>query len=240
MTIYLEYRGYSVELPQGETVVGRDVACTLRFDDASVSRRHVMVSRNGDDVFVQDLGSTNGSFLNGDPIATRTPLRDRDAIEIGGHQLILRVADDTAEQRSTRRVTNFRELGKMNRAPAKRPAPPTQPSERRRHDRAPVELRLVYTSSALEIEAVTRDLSLSGVFVVTEVFDPPGTSCQLQIFGDGGAPLELQGIVRRVVERAPTGLAIEFVGLGEHQRAWLELVTTRRTRTTTIEKIDPV
>jgi hypothetical protein len=107
------------------------------------------------------------------------------------------------------------------------------PLNRRRHDRQVIELHLVYTSSELEIEAMSRDLSESGVFVCTQVLDPIGTECQLTILVDGGPPIDVHGVVRRVVERAidgdPIGLGVEFVGLGEPQRSWIR---------TTIDRMD--
>lgn len=110
MIIYLEYRGYSVELPQGETVLGRDIGCALRLNDSGVSRRHLRVLRKGDDVIVEDLGSTNGSFLNGRKVTKRTRLGDRDAIELGGHQLLVRMFDEDGEQRDTFRIRSVEEL----------------------------------------------------------------------------------------------------------------------------------
>ena len=43
--VYLEYLGDAVELPIGETVIGRDIGCSLRFNDPSVSRRHLKIVR---------------------------------------------------------------------------------------------------------------------------------------------------------------------------------------------------
>jgi hypothetical protein len=90
------------------------------------------------------------------------------------------------------------------------------PLNRRRHDRQAIELHLVYTSSELEIEAMSRDLSESGVFVCSQVLEPIGTECQLTILVDGGPPIDVRGVVRRVVERArdgddSIGLGVEFV-----------------------------
>ncbi len=56
-------------------------------------------------------------------------------------------------------------------------------------------------SSELEIEATTRDLSTSGVFVCTQVLEPLGTTCELTLLVDGGPPVHVKGVVRRVVER---------------------------------------
>src|SRR5438067_9911139 len=104
MAIYLEYMGYSVELPGGDTVVGRDVTCSLRFNDSAISRRHLRISREGGDVFVEDLGSTNGTELNGNLIEGRTQVSDRDTIRVGEHYLQVRFTDDNADQPSTRRL----------------------------------------------------------------------------------------------------------------------------------------
>jgi hypothetical protein len=121
--------------------------------------------------------------------------------------------------------------------------PTVRPEDRRRHDRKPVELRLVYSSSELEIEATTRDLSVSGVFVCSAVLDPVGTACELTLLVDGGPPLHLRGVVRRVVDRAeaglePVGLGIEFVEVGAAERRWLELATQRLDDTRAIRKPD--
>ena len=107
------------------------------------------------------------------------------------------------------------------------------PLSRRRHERRPVELSIVYVSSELEIEATSRDLSQSGVFVCSEVLDPIGTECELTILLDGGPPLHIKGVVRRVVERQehpdaePCGLGIEFSNVGATERAWLEATVER-------------
>ena len=96
---------------------------------------------------------------------------------------------------------------------------------KRRHDRLPIELHLVYVSSELEIEATSRDLSPSGVFVCSQVLDPIGTKCKLTFLVDGGPPLEIDGVVRRVVEHEnpdQTGLGVEFSRVGDTERAWLD------------------
>lgn len=111
------------------------------------------------------------------------------------------------------------------------------PLNRRRHDRHAIELNLIYSSSELELEATSRDLSESGVYVCTQVLDPLGTRCELTILGDGGPALRIAGVVRRVVEREevgkdPVGLGIEFTGVGDAERAWLRRLVARANRTT--------
>ena len=52
-------------------------------DDGFVSTVHARVFRRGDEVFVEDLGSRNGTFLNGDRVATPTRLRRGDRVQFG-------------------------------------------------------------------------------------------------------------------------------------------------------------
>ena len=271
-TFYLEYLGNSVELPLGETLVGRDVGCALRFNDAAVSRKHLRLIRRLDEVFIEDLSSRNGTLVNGRVMVTAIRLEDGDTISVGSRQLVVRVLDGSEEEQATlvlkdlsqAEVKSARRQTTMQMAvtvpPPKghqrcptcgagvtitddscsncgyewgsfRPATPTReatnPLSRRRHERQSIELRLIYSSAELEVEAATRDLSVSGVFVCSSVLDTVGTRCELSILIDGGPPLHVHGIVRRVVEKAdaePVGLGIEFVELGTAERDWINSI----------------
>src|SRR4051812_6669624 len=87
--VYLEYQGDSIELPVGETVIGRDVTCSLRFNDPSVSRRHLRFVRRHDTVFVQDLGSTNGTTLNGKVVSGPIMVEEGDEVAVGSRKVTL-------------------------------------------------------------------------------------------------------------------------------------------------------
>jgi pSer/pThr/pTyr-binding forkhead associated (FHA) protein len=63
-------------------VIGRLPECTVVLGDPNVSRRHAEVRRQGADVVVVDLGSTNGTRVNGVPVRER-PLADGDEIMVG-------------------------------------------------------------------------------------------------------------------------------------------------------------
>jgi hypothetical protein len=82
--------GDSVELPLGETLIGRDTACTLRFNDPSVSRRHVRFVRRQEDVFIEDLASTNGTRVNARLITGPLRIHDGDVVTIGTRELYVR------------------------------------------------------------------------------------------------------------------------------------------------------
>jgi len=68
-------------------VVGSDPGCDLTLDVDLVSVRHCRFSETDGDWWVEDLGSTNGTFVNGDE-ASETPLKDGDVIQVGEAQLV--------------------------------------------------------------------------------------------------------------------------------------------------------
>jgi pSer/pThr/pTyr-binding forkhead associated (FHA) protein len=75
-------------------VMGRSRSCTLRLPgDATVSRQHCLVELDGDGVWVQDLGSLNGTFVNGEKIGQREPLRDGDVTMVQPGRQSLRDGD---------------------------------------------------------------------------------------------------------------------------------------------------
>jgi diguanylate cyclase (GGDEF)-like protein len=74
--------GKRFPLQRNEVVLGRGSDCDIQVDRDSVSRRHARVFRNGDQWMVEDLGSTNGSYVNDVPVQ-RSILRDSDFLKIG-------------------------------------------------------------------------------------------------------------------------------------------------------------
>ncbi len=69
-------------LGSDEIVVGRGSDCDIQIDRDSVSRRHARIFRTGTQWHVEDLDSTNGSYINDIPIQN-SPLRDLDYVKIG-------------------------------------------------------------------------------------------------------------------------------------------------------------
>jgi FhaA, N-terminal domain/FHA domain len=85
VTLTVDGRAHPVG--QAGLVIGRSRECDLRVTDGNASRRHAEVVRDGDDYVVVDLGSTNGTELNGRRI-TREVLSDGDRITIGATDLV--------------------------------------------------------------------------------------------------------------------------------------------------------
>ncbi len=68
---------------EADLTIGRDPANHLAIDDIAVSRRHCMIARDGDRYLIRDLGSHNGTFVNGTAIEERV-LDNGDRIAVGG------------------------------------------------------------------------------------------------------------------------------------------------------------
>ena len=70
-------------LPPGETILGRDPGCGIWVNVASVSGRHARIVIRGRTAAIEDLQSTNGTFVRGARIRTRVDLRDGDVVHLG-------------------------------------------------------------------------------------------------------------------------------------------------------------
>jgi hypothetical protein len=82
----LEPQEHEGELYQlgDEITVGRGGGCSIVLpDDHYVSTLHARVFRRGDEVLVEDLGSRNGTYLNGSPVTSATRLRRGDRVQFG-------------------------------------------------------------------------------------------------------------------------------------------------------------
>ena len=74
--------GQMFKLARGETVIGRAVEATIRVADDGVSRSHARVLHDSGGIYVEDLESRNGTFVNGARITTAM-LREGDKIQVG-------------------------------------------------------------------------------------------------------------------------------------------------------------
>lgn len=71
------------ELTEDVTVLGRAPECQIQLDSNMVSRRHAQVTRDGDAYYLEDLGSGNGTFVNGKRVQERTLLKTDDRLKLG-------------------------------------------------------------------------------------------------------------------------------------------------------------
>lgn len=98
-------KGTSWVVTPSALVFGRDIVCDIKVSDPLVSRRHCEVTLDGDSVVLKDLGSSNATFVNGDPVA----------------QAVLRAGDEVAVGSAIFLVTRVREMG------VNTPLPPNSP-----------------------------------------------------------------------------------------------------------------
>jgi hypothetical protein len=74
--------GSAYDLSEG-ALLGRGDGADIRLEDAFASTRHARLVPQGDVIVLEDLGSTNGTYLNGEPLRGPQPLHVGDQIKIG-------------------------------------------------------------------------------------------------------------------------------------------------------------
>jgi pSer/pThr/pTyr-binding forkhead associated (FHA) protein len=72
-----------VELTRLRTTIGRSARNDLCVEDPFTSRLHAEIRRQGDNFLLTDLGSANGTYLNGARMTAAAQLQDRDRVRIG-------------------------------------------------------------------------------------------------------------------------------------------------------------
>jgi len=81
-------KGRSFELRDGDSVIGRDAGTAISLNDQTASRAHAQISRNDGRWMLSDVGSANGTFLNGVKLSHATALRRGDQIRCGSTLLV--------------------------------------------------------------------------------------------------------------------------------------------------------
>ena len=78
-------------LAEGLNLVGRDGDCAVRIDSTTVSRHHARIVVTHGETTVEDLGSKNGTYVNGQPVRLPVPLEDGGQIRIGSVKMTYRI-----------------------------------------------------------------------------------------------------------------------------------------------------
>ncbi len=84
-------------LEEGAYIMGRSRSADVFVDDHSASRKHARITVSSDETRVEDLGSKNGTLVNGERLSGSRRLQVGDRITIGSQQFTLRPDCDTAE-----------------------------------------------------------------------------------------------------------------------------------------------
>ena len=88
------------DLDQDRMVLGRTSESDITIKSDGISREHCVFTKEGDQWYVEDLGSSNGTRVNADKITEKTPLNERDIIKISKARLTVHV-----KPRPARRAT---------------------------------------------------------------------------------------------------------------------------------------
>jgi two-component system, cell cycle response regulator len=75
--------GAVFRLERPATVIGRSSQADINIDDDGVSRNHIRILREGDNIVAEDMGARNGTFINGTRLDNRLTLEDGDKIQLG-------------------------------------------------------------------------------------------------------------------------------------------------------------
>ncbi|TNF48258.1 FHA domain-containing protein [bacterium] len=98
-----EKAGSQYSLPNDSgTVIGRSSECDIHVEDQDASRQHAAIQPIGDEYYLRDMGSTNGTLINGKPVEKRI-LRHGDKITIGKQVLQFILLDPDGEPHLTDR-----------------------------------------------------------------------------------------------------------------------------------------
>jgi len=112
---------YPLEAP--EIIIGREASNGVAINDAEISRKHAKLSLHGSAYVIQDLGSTNGSFVNGQRLTGTQVLNPGDTVSFGEN--IVMVYEATQDPNAT--VISSAQAPKTL-APARKPAPSSMPA----------------------------------------------------------------------------------------------------------------
>jgi DNA-binding winged helix-turn-helix (wHTH) protein len=94
--LFLLWGDRTMHLDEGENILGRDAECTLVIDATTVSRRHARITVSHDAASIEDLESTNGTFVNKNPAKVPIALKDGDEVALGTAAMRFRKSDPSA------------------------------------------------------------------------------------------------------------------------------------------------
>ena len=84
--------GKKISISSPKFLIGRGEECNLRPQSSLVSRKHCVILIEKDSAAIEDLGSTNGTLVNGEKLAERRELKNGDRIKVGMLELEVQLA----------------------------------------------------------------------------------------------------------------------------------------------------
>jgi len=93
--------GQSIPIPAAQFTIGRDPQCNLRPGSAMISKRHCALLMKSNQAFLRDFDSSNGTFLNNQPVKGEVPLNDGDIFKVGPLEFKVVLEGTTAPSKPT-------------------------------------------------------------------------------------------------------------------------------------------
>jgi len=90
---------------EGENLLGREKGVRIWIDDPAVSRHHARIGVRGGRATLEDLGSKNGTLVNGKKTRGATPLADGDRVQIGRAEMVLKELRPTGSTQTATHLT---------------------------------------------------------------------------------------------------------------------------------------
>lgn len=122
--------GMIFPLEGDQLIIGRDAVNAVAINDAEVSRKHARMTFQGGKYVLEDLGSTNGTFVNGQRLVSSTVLKSGDVVSLG-EQIVLMYEGLSADAGATmigRKAARPAAAAAPVAAPATQYAAPAQPA----------------------------------------------------------------------------------------------------------------
>jgi predicted component of type VI protein secretion system len=94
------HSGKVIPVAGNEFLIGRDPHCQLRPASPAVSKQHCSITVRDGKVFVKDIGSTNGTFVNEEQVAAEREVVDNDKLKVGPLEFVLRIEVTAATTKS--------------------------------------------------------------------------------------------------------------------------------------------
>ena len=185
-----------VELTKERTTLGRRPYNDIVIDNLAVSGEHAVFRMLGMDVFIEDLNSTNGSYVNGKAVK-RQQLRSGDTIEVGKYQLKFSTQGDTD---GLDQPAVFKTGSGVGSVVGHSPATPVAPAARATPTHTPVSDAAIRVLSGA---AVGREVAL--VKVVTTIGKPGGAVAAITKRPHGFVLAHVEGDSMPLVNGAPIG-----------------------------------
>jgi pSer/pThr/pTyr-binding forkhead associated (FHA) protein len=148
--------GQTISIKIAQFVIGRDPQCNLRPGSAMVSKRHCALLVKEGKVFLEDFGSTNGTFLNDERVTGEVPLHNDDVLKVG--------------------PLTFKVVIEPTPAPSKpTPPPPPKPAAKATEEDEAAALLLSLEGGSIAPVSESSEAEVPGGSTVMEIpsFEPP-------------------------------------------------------------------